>query len=248
MTTLTGKTALVTGGSRGIGAAIVRRLAREGATVAFTYASSEAKAQELVAQCTADQQTVAAYRADQADPQQVAAFVEAAHARFGMIDIVVNSAGIHSFGIMGHRSWDPADAERIMAVNVGGVVATVQAALPRMNDGGRIISIGTSGVHLARYPGVAAYVASKSALTGYTKAWAHDLGRRGITVNVIQPGPIDTDMNPLGSPFAAKVVATTALGRYGAADEIAGAVAFLAGPDAAYITGVSLPVDGGQLA
>ena len=149
---------------------------------------------------------------------------------------------------MGDASADWKPIERMLAVNIGGVAALVRAAVPRMNDGGRIVSIGTTGATHIAFPGLADYVASKAAVAAYTRGWARDLGARGITVNVIQPGAIRTEMNTGEGAFADVLTRMTALGRFGEVDEIAGAVAFLAGPDAAYITGATLNVDGGQIA
>lgn len=242
---LTGKVALVTGGSRGIGAAIAQRLASAGAQVAFTYASSPDRAHAIVASIEAAGGKALAIQADQADAAAVTAMVQRVHAHFGRLDILVNSAGVFITGMIGDPAADLTALERQQAVNVGGVVAAVRAAVPLLADGGRIVSIGTVFADRAAFPGVGDYAASKAAVAAYGRAWARDLGARGITVNTVQPGPINTEMNPETSDQAAMVAQMTALGRYGQPDEIAGAVLFLAGPDAAYITGATLNVDGG---
>ncbi|WP_027132764.1 SDR family NAD(P)-dependent oxidoreductase [Geminicoccus roseus] len=245
---LAGKAALVTGGSRGIGAAIVRRLARDGAHIVFSYARSQAEAERLVQEVRAQGRQAVAIQADQADPAQVAALVRQAHEALGRLDILVNSAGVFVTGLVGDPDADLAGFERQLAVNLTGVAAAVRAAVPLISDHGRIVSIGTTGAVHIPFAGAADYVATKAAVAAYTRGWSRDLGPRGITVNVVQPGAIDTDMNPEDGPFAQTLKGLAALGRYGRPDEIAGAVAFLAGPDAAYITGATLNVDGGQTA
>jgi 3-oxoacyl-[acyl-carrier protein] reductase len=243
---LQGKVALVTGASRGIGAAIARRLAAEGADVAFNYAKSPERAQAVVHDIEAMGRRALAVATDQGDRFAVAALVKTAHAHFGRLDILVNSAGVFVMGVIGDPDADLAELDRQQAINVGGVVSAVRAAVPLMPDGGRIISIGTMFASRAPFPGVGDYAASKAAVAAYSRAWARDLGSRQITVNTIQPGPINTELNPETSDMATMVKQMTALGRYGQPEEIAGVVAFLAGPDAAYITGATLNVDGGQ--
>jgi len=245
---LAGKAALVTGGSRGIGAAIVRRLARDGADIAFSYAASRDRADQVVAEVEALGHRAIAIQADQADPAAVASLVRDAHAAFGRIDILVNSAGVFVTGAVGDPDADLAAFDHQIAVNMKGVAAAVRAAVPLMTDGGRIVSIGTTGAVHIPFPGAADYVATKAAVAAYTRGWSRDLGLRGITVNVVQPGAIDTDMNPESGPFGATLKSLAALGRYGRPEEVAAAVAFLAGPDANYITGATLNVDGGQSA
>ena len=245
---LAGKVALVTGGSRGIGAAIARRLAADGATVAISYSASGDKAQAVVRDIESKGGRAAAFQADQADAAQVEGLVRDAHARFGGLDILVNSAGVFAGGPIGDPAVDAGEVARQFAINVGGVAAAVRAAVPLMRDGGRIISIGTAAADRVPFPGAGDYVASKSAVAGYTRAWARDLGPRGITVNIVQPGGVDTDMNPGDGPLAGVLAGMSALGRHGKPEEIAGAVAFLAGPDATFITGASLNVDGGLTA
>jgi 3-oxoacyl-[acyl-carrier protein] reductase len=242
---LKGQVALVTGGSRGIGAAIAQRLAAEGADVAFTYASSPERAAAVTRTIEASGSKALAVMADQADASAVAAMVQQVHAHFGRLDILVNSAGVFMTGAVGDPAADMAALERQHAINVGGVVAAVRAAAPLMSDGGRIVSIGTVFADRAPFPGLGDYAAGKAAVAAYGRAWARDLGGRAITVNTVQPGAINTEMNPETGEMAATVRQITALGRYGQPHEIAGAVAFLAGPDAAYITGATLNVDGG---
>lgn len=244
--TLKGKVALVTGGSRGIGAAIARRLAADGAHVAFTYASSPDRANAVVRDIEAAGGMAVALMADQSDPAAVTAVVQKVHAELGRLDILVNSAGVFVMGMIGDPAADLAALDRQQAINVGGVVAAVRAAVPLLADGGRIVSIGTMFASRVPFPGIGDYAASKAAVAAYGRAWARDLGARGITVNTVQPGPINTEMNPETSDMAPMVKQMTALGRYGQPEEIAGAVAFLAGPDAAYVTGATLNVDGGQ--
>jgi 3-oxoacyl-[acyl-carrier protein] reductase len=245
---LAGKVALVTGGSRGIGAAIVRRLAREGADVAFSYAASRERAERLVAEVETLGRRALAVQADQAVAADVAALVRKVHAHLGRLDILVNSAGVFVTGSVEDKSADLAAFDRQLDINVKGVATAVRAAAPLIADGGRIVSIGTTGAVHIPFAGAADYVATKAAVAAYTRGWARDLGARGITVNVVQPGAIDTDMNPADGPYAETLKGLAALGRYGRPEDIAAAVAFLAGPDAGYITGATLNVDGGQSA
>ena len=245
---LQGKVAIVTGGSRGIGAAIVKRLARDGAKVAFSYAASPQRADDVVREVAALGGEALAIRADQARADEVTGLVRQAHAHFGRLDILVNSAGVFVTGKVDDPDADLAGFERQIDINVKGVAAAVRAAAPLMADGGRVVSIGTTGAERIPFAGVADYVASKAAVAAYTRGWARDLGSRNITVNVVQPGAIDTEMNPDDGAFAETLRTMAALGRYGRPEEIAAAVAFLAGPDASYITGATLNVDGGQIA
>jgi 3-oxoacyl-[acyl-carrier protein] reductase len=240
---LSGKVALVTGGSRGIGAATARALAEQGATVAVSYTQGADKAEALVRELERKEGKAAAFKADQGDARQVEALVQAVVKRFGRLDVLVNNAGVFVAG--GVTDPDVAKFDRQFAVNVGGLAAAVRAAAKVMGEGGRIIAVGSVLGEVVPFPGVADYSATKAAVAGYTKGWARDLGPKGITVNTIQPGPIDTDMNPQNSDFAAVQRSLTALGRYGRPEEVAAAIVFLASPEASYITGTTLNVDGG---
>ncbi|MEU1133320.1 SDR family oxidoreductase [Streptomyces sp. NPDC005900] len=243
---LTGRTALVTGGSRGMGAAIALRLAREGADVALTYVHGEAAAHEVVAKIEAMGRRGFAVRADAAEAGDAAGAVERAADDLGHLDILVNNAGIGVLGPIGDLTL--ADVDQVLAINVRGVFLASQAAAGRLRDGGRIITVGSCIAQRVPGPGATLYATSKAALIGLNKALARELGGRRITANLVQPGPIDTDMNPAGGPFAEGQSAMTALGRFGSADEVASLVAYLAGDEAAYVTGTELSVDGGHAA
>ena len=243
MATLTGKSALVTGGSRGIGAAIVLRLAKEGASVAFTYSSSTEQASSLVEQIAKNGGKALAIKADAADQAAVRAAVQQAAEHFGKIDILVNNAGIIVLGPI--TEIKDTDFQRILAVNVHSVFTATQEAVLHMPEGGRIIHIGSVNSDRMPFAGGSVYALTKGAIFSFTKGLARDLGPRNITVNNIQPGPIDTDANPANGPFAETMLGLMALKRYGKAEEIAGMVSYLAGPEAAYITGASLLIDGG---
>ncbi|SUX29494.1 3-oxoacyl-ACP reductase family protein [Chromobacterium vaccinii] len=240
---LQGKTAFVQGGSRGIGAAIVRRLADEGAVVSFSYASAAAKAEALVDGIAAAGGMAYATRADSADAEALRQALRHAAGRFGALDILVNNAGILPWGFIEELSLETFD--RAMVVNVRSAFIASQEAARHMGDGGRIINIGSVNADRMPVVGGSVYAMSKAALVGLTKGMARDLGPRGITVNNVQPGPVDTDMNPADGESAEQLTALMALDRYGRADEIAGLVAYLAGPEAGYITGASLSIDGG---
>ena len=235
--------ALVTGGSRGIGAAIVKRLAREGANIALTYSKSPDRANEVVKAAQASGVRCLAIQADSADATAVVAAVERTVSELGGINILVNNAGIAVMGPF--ESFKLADFDRTLAINVRAVFVAAQAAVKHMKDGGRIINIGSTNAERMPFAGGGVYAMSKSALHGLVQGLARDLGPRGITINNVQPGPLNTEMNPDDGEFAEMLKKVNALPRYGTAEEIAGMVAYLAGPETAYITGASLMIDGG---
>ena len=243
--TLTGKVALVTGGSRGIGAAIVRRLANDGAAVAFTYASSDDKARALAAEIESTGGKVLAVKADSADPQALQQAVSQTAEAFGRLDILVNNAGILIPGLV--DDYDIANFDRMIAVNVRAVFVATQAAVRHMGTGGRVVTIGSVTADRTGFAGSSVYSMTKGAVAALTRGLARDLGPRGITVNVVQPGPTETDMSPQGE-IRERVLSLIALGRMGQDSEIAGLVAYLAGPDAGFVTGAALTADGGYLA
>ncbi|MFE5097242.1 SDR family NAD(P)-dependent oxidoreductase [Streptomyces sp. NPDC056638] len=242
-TALDGKVALVTGGSRGIGAAVALRLAEDGADVALTYQGSAELAEEVVAKITAMGQSGWAVRADSADPEAVRGAVAAVAERFGRLDILVNNAGVGAVGPIEAVALDQID--RVLAVNVRAPYLYAQAALQYLVEGGRIVSIGSCIAQRVAFGGSALYATSKAAMIGFTKGMARELGPHGITVNLVHPGPIDTDMNPGDGDSADFQRGFTALGRYGTAAEVADAVSYLAGESARYVTGAELAVDGG---
>ncbi|MEV6331261.1 SDR family oxidoreductase [Streptomyces sp. NPDC051909] len=246
MSTLSGKAVLVTGGSRGIGAATAVRLAEEGAHVAFTYVREEERARAVAARIEAAGGKALPLRADAADAGDAAGAVEWAADALGRLDVLVNNVGVGVLGPL--ESLTLAEVDRVLAVNVRATFLASQAAAARMTDGGRIITIGTCMTQRVPGPGGTLYATSKAALVGLTKALARELGGRGITANIVHPGPTDTDMNPADGPFAAGQAQMTALGRFGTADEVAAMVAFLAGPGARYATGAEFSVDGGHAA
>jgi 3-oxoacyl-[acyl-carrier protein] reductase len=243
LSTLKDKVALVTGASRGIGAAIAKRLAADGANVAITYAKDAAAAKAVVKAIEGSGRRALAVQADAADPAAMRAAVEQTAKAFGRIDILVNNAGTAI-----PKPFEEATLEEMdlmIGINFRGVLIATQAALKHMPDGGRIISIGSCVGERNMTPGLAAYGATKGAVKMFTQGLSREVGRRGITVNNVQPGPIDTDLNPAAGDWAAPQLANTALNRYGNVDEVAALVAFVASPEAAYITGANLTVDGG---
>jgi 3-oxoacyl-[acyl-carrier protein] reductase len=243
MNELAGKVALVTGGSRGIGAAIARRLAHNGAAVALTYVSAADQAHAVARQIDADGGQALVIRAQAADPSAVVAAVEQTVRQLGRIDILVNNAGIVLTGPIEEMTVDQAD--RLWAVDVRAVFVAAQAAARHMPEGGRIITVGSALAERVPFTGMTLYAMAKSALTGLTRGLARELGPRGITVTVVHGGLIDTDMNPADGPAAGSLSSIPALGRYGTADDIARTVAHLAGDGGRYVTGTTITVDGG---
>ena len=240
---LAGKVALVTGGSRGIGAAIARRLAADGADVVLTYALAADQAQAVAADIRAGGRRALAIAADSADSQAVTAAVERTVAEFGRIDIVVNNAGVFAYGPFEEETAE--NYERVMAIHVRAPFVAAQAASKHLQRGGRIINIGSCLGERVGAPGMTLYSLSKAAVIGLSKGLAQDLGKRGITVNTVQPGPTDTDMNPANGDHADHQRAGLPLGEYGQAEDIAATVAHLAGPGGNFITGATISVDGG---
>jgi len=243
MSNLNSKVALVTGGSRGIGAAIAKRLAADGARVAITYAKDAVAASAVVKAIELNGGKAVAIQADAADTEAVRSAVEKAVATLGRLDILVNNAGTAIPKKFEDTTLEELD--RVIDINVRGVFVTTQAALKHMNDGGRIIMIGSCVGERMMTPGLVPYSATKGAVKMFTQGLSREVGSRGITVNNVQPGPIDTDLNPAAGDWAAPQKAFTALDRYGHVDEVAALVAFVAGPESSYITGANLTVDGG---
>ncbi|MFJ1311325.1 3-oxoacyl-ACP reductase family protein [Agrobacterium sp. P15N1-A] len=240
---LTGKTALVTGGSRSIGAAIAKRLAADGAAVAITYSASPDKAAAVVAEIEAAGGRAIAVQADAGDPAAVRAAVAKTEEAFGSLDILVNNAGIALGGPIDEIKFE--DYERMIAVNVTGVFVATQEAARRMKPGGRIVHIGSSMTRYAAFPTASLYTLTKGAVAGFNRSLVRDLGPKGITVNTVHPGPTDTDMNPDGGPVSKIVGPGMAIGRYGKDYEVASVVAYLASPEAAFVTGADIVADGG---
>src|SRR6267143_560303 len=243
---LEGKAALVTGGSRGIGAAIAKRLASDGASVAITYSKGSDAAASVVKAIQRDGGRAIAIQADAADVEAVKRAVEKTVATFGRLDVLVNNAGTAIPKPFEEATLEEMD--RVIDINIRGVYVATQAALKHMKSGGRIISIGSAVGERVAAPGLVPYAGTKGAVKMFTQALAREIGSRGITVNNVQPGPIDTDLNPASGDWAVPQKAATALDRYGRVDEIAAAVAFIAGPESSYITGSNLTVDGGMTA
>ena len=240
---LDGKVALVTGGSRGIGAAIARRLAADGANVAVTYTKGADAAAAVVEAIEGAGRKAIAIQADAADAKAVTAAVERTVATFGRLDILVNNAGTAVPKTFEETSLEELD--RLIDINVRGTFVATQAALKHMKDGGRIVMIGSCVGERVMTPGLVPYSATKGAVKMFTQGLSREVGARGITVNNIQPGPIDTDLNPAAGDWATPQKANTALNRYGTVDEVASLVAFVAGPGGSYITGANLTIDGG---
>jgi 3-oxoacyl-[acyl-carrier protein] reductase len=241
---LEGKIALITGGSRGIGAAIAKRLAVDGAKVAITYTKGADAAASVVKEIERAGGKAIAIQADAADAGAGKAAVEKTVASFGRLDVLVNNAGTAIPKTFEETTVEEID--RVLNINVRGVFLATQAALKHMNKGGRIIMIGSSVGERVLVPGLVPYAATKGAVKMFTQALSREVGSRGITVNNVQPGPIDTDLNPATGDWAVPQKAVTGLNRYGHVDEVAALVAFVAGPESSYITGANLTVDGGM--
>jgi 3-oxoacyl-[acyl-carrier protein] reductase len=240
---LAGKVAFIHGGSRGIGAATARRLARDGASVAIGYASSAIAAEALVEDIRAAGGKATAVKADATDAAALTRAIDGVAAQFGRLDILVNSAGVLAIAPLDQFTLE--DFDRTVAVNIRSVFVASQAAARHMTDGGRIINIGSTNAQRMPFVGGAPYAMSKSALVGLVKGLARDLGPRGITVNNVSPGPVDTEMNPASGDFATTMHGLMAIPRHGKAEEIAGMVAYLASTEAAFVTGADLLIDGG---
>jgi 3-oxoacyl-[acyl-carrier protein] reductase len=240
---LAGKVALVTGGSRGIGAAIAKRLADDGASVAVTYAKGADAAEAVVKTIERAGGKAAAIQADAPDADAVRKAVDKTVTLFGRLDILVNNAGTAIPKPFEETTQE--DMDRMIDINIRGVFFATQAALKHLKDGGRIINIGSCVGERMMTPGLVAYSATKGAVKMFTQGLARELGGRAITVNNVQPGPIDTELNPAASEWATPQIANTALNRYGNVQDVAALVSFVAGPESSYITGANLTVDGG---
>lgn len=243
MKRIDGHVALVTGGGRGIGAAVALRLAEEGADVVLTYESNEARAADVVERIKGAGRRALAVQADSGDAGAVVTAVQEAAATFGRLDILVNNAAAFPIGPLDDFTAD--DVDRTLAINVRGPFLASQAAARHMRDGGRIIHIGSNISQRTVFPGFALYSLSKTALIGMTKGMARDLGPRAITVNLVHPGATNTELNPADGPNAESINAFTALGHFAEPSDIAATVAHLAGPDGRYVTGTEISVDGG---
>jgi 3-oxoacyl-[acyl-carrier protein] reductase len=240
---LKGKIAFINGGSRGIGAATARRLASDGATVALSYQNSAAAAEAVVAEIKAGGGSALAIKADSSDAVALQQAIDRVAEQFGRIDILVNNAAVLLMGTIDQFSLD--DFDKTVAVNIRSVFVATKAAAAHMGEGGRIINISSTNAVRVPLPGLAAYAMSKSALTGLVKGLARELGPKGITINNVQPGPVDTDMNPEAGEFAETLHGLMALQRHGRPEEIAAMVAYLASPEAGFVTGGDLLIDGG---
>jgi 3-oxoacyl-[acyl-carrier protein] reductase len=243
MSKLANKVALITGGSRGIGAAIAKRLAADGASIAITYVKDANAASAVVKAVESDGGKAIAIQADAADAKAINAAIEKTVATLGQLDVLVNNAGTAIPKPFEQTTLEEID--QMIDLNFRGVLVTTQAALKKMNDNGRIIMIGSCVGERNLTPGLAAYGATKGAVKMFTQGLSREVGSRGITVNNVQPGPIDTDLNPAAGDWAAPQIAVTALKRYGTPDEVAALVSFVASPESSYITGANLTVDGG---
>jgi 3-oxoacyl-[acyl-carrier protein] reductase len=244
MSKLSNKAVLVTGGSRGIGAAIAKRLAADGASVAITYAKDAGAASAVVKAIELGGGKAIAIQADAADAQAVKAAVEKTVGTFGRLDVLVNNAGTAIPKPFEEATLEEMD--RVIDINIRGVFVATQAALKHMKEGGRIIMIGSAVGERVAAPGLVPYAGTKGAVKMFTQALAREIGSRGITVNNVQPGPIDTELNPASDDWAVPQKAATALNRYGHVEEIAAMVAFVASPESSYVTGANLTVDGGM--
>jgi 3-oxoacyl-[acyl-carrier protein] reductase len=242
-TTLHGQVALVTGGGRGIGAAVALRLARDGADVALTFLRNQERAHDVAEQIRMAGRRTIAVQVDSADPAALTAAVDRVAGELGRLDILVNNAGAFVLGALEQLSLE--EFEQTVAVNVRAPFVASQAAVRHMSAGGRIINIGSNAAERAVFPGFALYAMSKTALTGLTKALGRELGPKAITVNLVNPGPTDTELNPADGPNAETINSLTALGHYAAPADVAAAVAFLASAEGRYITGATVNVDGG---